>query len=170
MYRLAYRNFGDHQALVVNHAVRVIGPENQGSGVVAFRWYEVRPLSNNTLQVQQSGTFRPSEISRWMASIVMDQLGDIAIGYSASSSDGFPSAYYTGRLAGEADPDPLGQEYELQAGTGSQIGNRWGDYTTMTVDPTDDCTFWFVSQYLKKEDANIWHTLISTLRFQTCHQ
>jgi hypothetical protein len=168
MYRLAYRNFGDHEALVVNHSVRVPGPENQNAGVFAFRWYEIRPFQAS-LKVQQRGTFRPSGISRWMASMAMDKLGNIAIGYSASGPDEYPSAYYTGRLANETDPNPLGQEKRLWAGSGSQTSDSWGDYTTMTVDPVDDCTLWFVSQYLQKEDANIWHTRISTLRFQGCH-
>ena len=168
MYRLAYRNFGDHEAFVVNHTVRVPGPENKETGVFGFRWYEIRSF-NGGLKVQQGGTFRPSGFSRWMASMAMDKLGDIAIGYSRSGPDEYPSAYYTGQLASETDHNSLGQESRLWAGSGSQTGDTWGDYTTMTVDPDDDCTLWFVSQYLQKEDANIWHTRIAKLRFQGCH-
>jgi len=167
MYRLAYRKFKDHESLVVNHAVRVPGRENSNIGVIAFRWYEIRPSANG-LAVYQSGTFRPSTISRWMGSMAMDKAGNIAIGYNASSSTDYPSIYYTGRIASQPDPNTLGQEYLLQSGSGSQSGHSWGDYTTMSVDPTDDCTFWFVSQYLKKGDANLWHTTISRLRFQSC--
>jgi hypothetical protein len=167
MYRLAYRRFGDHESLVVNHTVRVPGPENSNLGVFAFRWYEIRPSSNG-LSVYQSGTFRPTPTSRWMGSMAMDGTGNIAIGYSTSSATEYPSAYYTGQLASRSERNTLGQEHPISPGTGSQTGNRWGDYTTMSVDPTDDCTFWFVSPYLKKGDANLWHTSISRLRFQGC--
>jgi len=167
MYRLAYRNFGDHQALVVNHAVRVPGAENGNLGVTSFRWYEIR-VSSHGLNVQQSGTFRPNGISRWMGSMAMDKVGDIGIGYSTSSASDYPSVYFTGRLSNDSDPLSLGQEYQIRSGEGSQTSDRWGDYSTMSVDPTDDCTFWFVSQYLKKEDANKWHTNISHLRFGVC--
>jgi hypothetical protein len=167
MYRLAYRNFGNHEALVVNHAVRVPGPENQNAGVIAFRWYEIRP-SGTGLSVHQSGTFRPSGVSRWMASIAMDKAGDMAIGYSSSAPNTYPSAFYTGQVAAASNSPSLGQEYRIQAGEGAQTGERWGDYTTMAVDPADDCTFWFVSEYLTKNNANIWHTRVSRLRFKEC--
>jgi hypothetical protein len=168
MYRLAYRNYGDHEVLVVNHAVRVPGAENNNSGVIAFRWYEIRP-SKNGLAVQQSGTFRPDDSSRWMASMAMDKVGNIAIGYSLSGTNLYPSAAFTGRLAGDSESSGLlGKESLLVSGSGGQAGARWGDYTTMSVDPVDDCTFWFVSQYLKKEDSDVWHTLISRLSFRGC--
>ena len=98
----------------------------------------------------------------------MDKVGDIGIGYSTSSASDYPSVYFTGRLSNDSDPLSLGQEYQIRSGEGSQTSDRWGDYSTMSVDPTDDCTFWFVSQYLKKEDANKWHTNISHLRFGVC--
>src|SRR5260370_4459855 len=89
MYRLSYRNFGDHEVLVVNHAVRVPGPENRNTGVTAFRWYEIRPLGDG-LKVHQSGTFRPTGASRWMSSIAMDKAGDVANGYSTSALHVYP--------------------------------------------------------------------------------
>jgi hypothetical protein len=167
MYRLSYRNLGGQEVLLVNHSVQVPGPGNQNAGVTAFRWYKIR-ASAGRLKVEESGTFRPTAVSRWMASMAMDKVGDIAIGYSASALDSYPSAFYTGFVAGETDPMLLGREYPIQAGTGAQSGDRWGDYTTMSVDPSDDCTFWFVSQYLKEEDASTWHTRISRLRFRNC--
>ncbi|MEO5950955.1 MAG: hypothetical protein ABIQ44_00630, partial [Chloroflexia bacterium] len=138
MFRAAYRNFGDHEALVLNHTVNV------GSGQAGIRWYEVRGLAG-TPSVFQQGSYAPDTTNRWMGSAAMDSVGDIAVGYSASSTSVFPSLRYAGRLAS----DPLGQlsqgEAVLFAGLGSQssTGNRWGDYSDMTVDPVDDCTFWY---------------------------
>jgi hypothetical protein len=172
MYRMAYRNFGDHQSLTVNHAVTVPADENSNATTTAFRWYEIR-ITGNVLRVFLSGSYRPSVISRWMASVAQDKLGNVLIGYTASSSIMFPSAYVTGRLASDDNPtEPLAKEYELQPGSGSHSGSdetRWGDYSTMTLDPTDDCTFWFTSEYLAAEDSNIWHTVLSRVRFKSCH-
>src|SRR5438874_3362189 len=127
MYRLAYRNFGDHESLVVNHAVTA------GSSV-GERWYEVRS-PNGTPTVYQQGTYAPDSAYRWMGSVAMDRNGDIAMGYSTSSSSLHPQIRYAGRLVG----DPLGTmtqgEGTLVDGTGSQNGglSRWGDYTSLSV-------------------------------------
>jgi hypothetical protein len=168
MFRLAYRNFGDHEMLVVNHAVRVPNPKDKNAGVTAFRWYQIVPSSRG-LTVHQSGTFRPSEASRWMASMAMDKTGNTAVGYNKSSGSEFPSVYVSGRLAGEGSPGTLAKERLMQGGGASQTGFRWGDYTTMSIDPVDDCSFWFVAEYLKKEDGDKWHTYISHFRVPTCH-
>src|SRR5262249_28284952 len=133
MYRLAYRNFGDHQALVVNHSVDSNGPHLAG-----VRWYELRKTTGNW-SIYQQGTYEPdTTVGRWMGSAAMDKDGDMAIGFSASSgvAPNYPSIRYAGRLAG----DPLGQlaqgESTLIAGNGSQTGpNRWGDYSMMAIDP-----------------------------------
>jgi hypothetical protein len=168
MYRLAYRNLGDHQAFVVNHAVQVPGTQNQNQGVTAFRWYELRPSAGNLI-VHDTGTYRPNALSRWMASIAMDKVGNIAVAYSVSASDAYPSARVTGRLADDKETDqPFGQEYSLAEGASSQSDARWGDYTTMSLDPVDDCTFWFVSEYLANDDPLNWHTHISRLKFKAC--
>src|SRR5205823_8859988 len=140
MYRLAYRNFGDHESVVVNHSVAVSGKRH--SSVTGVRWYELRN-PNGTPTVFQQGTYSPDATSRWMGSIAMDKVGDIALGYSASSSSVFPSVRYTGRVPG----DLLGSmqaENSALIGNGSQSGtlHRWGDYSNMSVDPVDDCTFY----------------------------
>ena len=166
MSRLAYRNFGDHESLVVNHSVGT-GFLNQGpSGV---RWYELRN-PGGAPTVYQQGTYAPDSTYRWMGSIAMDQAGNIGLGYSASSSSVRPSLRYTGHLA----TDPLGVmgqgEGTLQAGTGSQLPNlgRWGDYSSMTIDPADDCTFWYAGEYLKTDGTFNWSTRIGSFRFTNC--
>src|SRR5581483_4944896 len=140
MYRLAYRNFGNHESLVVNHSVSVSG----GGGV---RWYEIQNPSGTPLLAQQ-GTFAPDSTYRWMGSIAMDSAGDIAVGYSKSSSSVNPSIAFAGRVP--TDPSgTLETETSVIGGTGSQNGSlsRWGDYSAMTVDPVDDCTMWFTTEY-----------------------
>ena len=162
MYRLAYRNFGDHEALVVNHSVTA------GSSV-GVRWYELRVSSGN-LSLFQQGTYAPDSNFRWMGSIAMDQAGNMGLGYSVSSSTLAPSIRYTGRLAS----DPLGTmpqgEGTIIAGTGSQNNglSRWGDYTSMVVDPFDDCTFWYTNEYLNANGSFNWSTRVGTFKFPNC--
>src|SRR5882762_3035096 len=161
MFRLAYRNFGDHESLVVNHAVMA------GSSV-GVRWYEIRS-PNVTPTVFQQGTFSPDPQYRWMGSIAMDQSGDIAVGYSASSSSNFPAVRYTGRMPS----DPAGtmeSENSIIEGTGSQTSgtSRWGDYSGMSVDPADDCTFWYTNEYLTTNGSFNWKTRIGSFKFTSC--
>jgi len=160
MYRMAYRNYGDHEAMVVSQAVTA------GSSV-GVRWYELRPL-NGAFTVYQQGTFAPDSNYRWMSSAAMDQAGDIAIGYSVSSSTMFPAIRYTGRLAS----DPLGamrSENSLLEGTGSQVGlSRWGDYSAMRIDPSDDCTFWYTNQYVPSTGSFNWATDIGSFKLSGC--
>ena len=163
MFRLAYRNYGDHESLVVNHSVMA------GSSV-GVRWYEIRS-PNVTPTVFQQGTFSPDSQYRWMGSIAMDQSGDIAVGYSASSSSNFPAVRYTGRVPS----DPAGtmeSENSIIEGTGSQTtgsaGSRWGDYSSMSVDPADDCTFWYTNEYLTTNGTFNWNTRIGSFKFTSC--
>ena len=161
MYRLAYRNFGDHESLVVNHSVAV----DTNSGV---RWYEIQS-PNGTPVVAQQSTFAPDSSFRWMGSIAMDVSGDIALGYSVSSSNMFPSIAFAGRAF--TDPaSTLGAETTLVSGGGSQTGGltRWGDYSAMQVDPTDDCTFWYTTEYEKVTGNFNWSTRIANFRFPGC--
>lgn len=162
MHRLAYRNFGSYQSLVVNHSVDV------GGGQSGVRWYEIRdPLGTPALY--QQGTYAPGTDSRWMASVAMDKFGDLAAAYSVSSSTTYPSLSFAGRTPS----DPLGTfgqaESSLFAGTGSQTSpDRWGDYSSLTVDPTDDCTFWYTSEYYSVTSSFNWQTRIGTFRFPSC--
>jgi hypothetical protein len=162
MFRLAYRNFGDHEALVVSHAVTA------GTSV-GMRWYELRP-SGSSLSVFQQGTYAPNSTFRWMGSVAMDQSGDMALGYSTSSSSLHPGVAFTGRLASDtAGTMPQG-ETTYFTGAGSQTGglSRWGDYSEMSVDPSDDCTFWYVNEYLPANGSFNWHTRIGSFSFPSC--
>ena len=161
MYRLAYRNFGSHESLVVNHSV-VAG---SGGGV---RWYEIQNPSGTPTVAQQS-TFAPDSNYRWMGSVAMDHVGDLAVGYSVSSSSVSPSVRFAGRVP--TDPaSTLESEVSIVSGTGSQNGSlsRWGDYSAMQVDPVDDCTFWFTEEYMKTTGSFNWNTRIANFKFPGC--
>ena len=161
MYRLAYRNLGTHESLVVNHSVTA----GSGGGV---RWYEIQNPSGTPVLAQQ-GTFAPDSNYRWMGSIAMDKSGDIALGYSISSGALDPSIAFTGRIP--TDPaNTLQAETRVVTGTGVQTGNltRWGDYSEMTIDPVDDCTFWFTTEYMKTTGSFNWNTRIANFKFPNC--
>jgi hypothetical protein len=166
MYRLAYRNFADHQSLLVNHTVTA----GTNSYVTGVRWYELQNTGSG-FGVYQQGTFSPDTLYRWMGSIAMDQAGDIALGYSVSSATMSPSIRYTGRVPS----DTLGQmesEVDVLAAAsvahGSQTGSiRWGDYSSLAVDPADDCTFWFTTEY-QPTNGNRWSTRIASFSFPSC--
>jgi len=168
MYRLAYRNFGTHDTLVVNHSVTVGSAKKSTVGI---RWYELRSSTpgSGAFSVFQQGTYSPSSTFRWMGSIAMDKVGDIAVGYSASSSSVFPSIRYTGRVPSDA-AGTLEAENVLQAGGGSQLPNlnRWGDYSSMSVDPSDDCTLFYTTEYLKASGTFNWSTRIGSFKFPGC--
>jgi hypothetical protein len=144
-FRLAYRNFKTYESLVTNQSVEAT------AGVAGARWYEIRRDGNGVYSIYQQGTYDPGDgVHRWMGSVAMDKKGNMALGYSVvNGTTVFPGIRYTGRLAG----DPLGQmtlgEGTIINGAGVQttLNSRWGDYTDMTVDPTDDCTFWYVNEY-----------------------
>ena len=162
MYRLAYRNFGDHESMVITHSVNP--PTGASAGV---RWYEIRD-PGGVPTIHQQGTFSPDSVSRWMGSIAMDKAGNIAVGYSVSSGSINPGI----RLTGRVPTDTLGTleaEQSVIRGTGSQSGsNRWGDYSSMSVDPVDDCTFWYSNQYLKTTGSKNWSTRIYAFKFPAC--
>jgi hypothetical protein len=145
LYRLAYRNFGDHESLVTNQSVEA------RPGEAGVRWYELRRGKGATsLSLFQQGTFAPGDgVNRWMGSIAQDKNGNMALGYSVSNGTTVPPGVrYTGRLAG----DPAGLlargEQTLVNGIGVQLTSaRWGDYTSLHVDPSDDCSFWYTNEY-----------------------
>jgi hypothetical protein len=167
MHRLAYRNLGNHEALVVNHAVEVGSGSSLHAGV---RWYELRPDANHNLSVFQQSTYAPDTNWRWMGSAAMDKAGNMAMGYSVSSSSLFPQIHFTGRLAGDAAGAMTQGENVIIDGTGSQTGGlaRWGDYSSMSVDPLDDCTFWYTNEYLKSSGSFNWSTRVGSFKFASC--
>jgi len=166
MYRVAYRNFGDHESLVASHSV---DPGEGGNNSGGVRWYEIRN-PGGTPALYQQGTFAPDDGYRWMGSVAMDARGDIAAGYSLVGVGLDPSIALTGRLAG----DPLGAlpqgETMLATGTGVQTYpvDRWGDYTSMAVDPVDDCTFWYTNQYITTTGPSNWRTRVGSFRYPSC--
>jgi hypothetical protein len=170
MNRLAYRNFGDHQTLVTNHTVDAANGQKDVNA--AIRWYEFRSPSGPTFvpSLYQQGTYAPDLDSRWMGSVAMDRMGNLAAGYSVSSKTTYPSIRYAGRFAS----DPLGTlaqgETSLIAGGGSQTGGagRWGDYSMMAVDPVDDCTFWYTQEYYSVTGERNWRTRIGSFKFPGC--
>jgi N-acetylneuraminic acid mutarotase len=163
MFRNAYRNFGDHEALVGNITVA-------SDGVAGVRWFEVNNVTSGTPAFTQQGTYQPDSTYRWMGSVAMDGNSNLSLGFSASSSSIFPQIRYAGRFAG----DPAGElsqgEEHLFDGTGSQTDtvSRWGDYSDMTVDPVDDCTFWYTQEYYETTSSFNWRTRIGNFKFPTC--
>jgi len=169
MWPLAYRNFGDHETLVLNFTV------DAGGDRAGIRWYELRRSPAAGWAVYQEGTHAPGRQHRWMGSIGMDGLGNMALGYSVVVSRRalrnvvLPSLRYATRLASDP-PGTLQAETELVTGTGVQTrSNRWGDYSAMSVDPVDDCTFWYTGEYYATRGMN-WRTRIGSFRLPGCGQ
>ena len=162
MYRLQYRNFEDYEVMLTNHTVRV--DENGRAGV---KWYEVRKYPEGEWEIYQEGTFAPDDgNNRWMGSVAMNDNGDIALGYSVSGPLTYPSIRFAGQLAGASMG--LGvldiEETTILHGEKSQTGiSRWGDYSSMTVDPTDGTTFWFTTEWTNGGWS--WRTQIASLDF-----
>ena len=168
MFRLAWRRFADgHDAIVVTHAV-----DAQPTAAVGLRWYELTRTAHTGWAARQQGSYVPDGDSRWMSSAAMDKRGGIAIGYSVSGPTlTFPSIRVTGRLAS----DPLGQlaeETHVVDGFGEQLTAsnvaRWGDYSAMSVDPVDDCTFWYTTEYMATIGVFDWSTKIVAFRLPGC--
>ena len=133
-----------------------------------MRWYELRGLSTTPVVAQQ-GTFAPNDGQhRWMGSIAQDRAKNMTVGYSISGPNLFPGIRYTGRLA----TDPLNTlpqgEGVIVNGTGAQtVSARWGDYTSMNIDPADDCSYWYVNEYYAASGGT-WRTRIGHFRYPTC--
>jgi hypothetical protein len=167
IWRLQYRNFGTHETLVTNQSVEAL------PGLGGTRWWELWNPMDPVLH--QEGTWTgpapQDNVHRWMGSAAMDEEGNLALGYSVvSATTVFPGIRYAGRLAG----DPLGQltqgEAVLKDGSGSQLTtlSRWGDYTSLNVDPRDDCTFWYINEYYAITELAAWQTRIGAFRFPFC--
>lgn len=171
MYRFAYRNVtgtSAYEQWLVSHTV---GPVNNTSATAAVRWYEFRFKPNGQVGVFQSGTFQDAGTKNyWMSSIAADKVGDIALGFAVSDASTNPSVWYTGRKATDTKGTMQAANI-IVTGTGVQknTSNRFGDYSTMTIDPTDDCTFWYTQEYIKTTGSFNWATRIASFKFTNCH-
>ena len=156
MPRLSYRNFGDHDSLIGNWTV-------DSNGVAAIRWFELRGVTNGPEIVYQESTYRPDRTWRWVGSVAMDGLGNMALGFNASGESIFPQIRYAGRLV--SDPlNTLAQgEAHLFDGTGAQTSSSWTGFSDMTVDPVDDETFWYTQEYYDGAIGN-WRTRIGSFK------
>jgi len=170
LHRLQYRNYGDHESLVGSLPTN-INAATTGSDVnVGVRWFELRRSGGGAWSLYQEGTFgmdQDATENRFVPSVAMDQSGNVALAYSITDTDAatpvYPSLRYTGRHFD--DPLSVMTEGETQVVTGTSAGSgRWGDYSSMNVDPEDDCTFWFTSEF---QDGS-WKTQIAAFRFETC--
>jgi hypothetical protein len=170
MHKLSYRNFTGatpHESLVVTHNVSV------GTGTslrYAPRWYEIRSPGSTPVVFQQ-GSYSPDTTWRWLGSAAMDKVGDIALGYSASSATIHPQIRYTGRTP-STPAGKMQAEATIFSGNGSQTGQglyRWGDYSSMSIDPVDDCTFWYSNEYIPSNGAFNWSTHLFSFKFTSCH-
>ncbi len=172
MYRVAYRNFGSYESMLISHSVNT----GTSAGNTGVRWYELRETSPSTPPgsnwgLYQQGTYAPDSSYRWMGSIAQDKAGDITMGYSVSSSSMSPTIRYTGRVPGDASGTMESENDILSTlgiSTGSQTSyTRWGDYSSMALDPVDDCTFWYTNEYQPK-NGNAWSTRIASFSFSGC--
>jgi hypothetical protein len=165
MWRLQFRNFGTHEGMVLNHTV-----DANGEDLAGIRWYELRRAGGGAWSIFQQGTYAPDKEHRWMGSIAMDQDGNIGLGYSVSSSEVFPSVRRTGRLASDPPGTMTQPEAVIVAGGGAQThsSSRYGNYSSMDVDPSDDCTFWYTTEYYATTSTAGWRTRVASFRNPEC--
>ena len=164
-WRLAYHKFLTYETMVTNQSVQ------SSPGVAGVRWYEIRRTSG-VYSLYQQGTYAPSDnVNRWMGSIAMDKHGNIGLGFSVSDGTSvYPGIRYTGRR----DSDPLGtmtlKETPIINGGGAQLtsAGRWGDYTSLNLDPVDGCTLWYVNEYYATTSSAGWQTRIGTFKLPGC--
>jgi hypothetical protein len=161
MNRPQYRNFGSYETIVCCHTVDLDATDHAG-----IRWYELRRNSGEW-SIRQTGTYGPDQHSRWMGSVSMNGNNEIGLAYSVSSTSVYPGIRYCGQSSSEyaAGSGVLDiEEAVIQSGSYSQsVFNRWGDYADMSVDPDNDHTFWFTSEYIGSGDARL--TKIASFEF-----
>lgn len=172
MQPVTYRNFGTYQTLLFDHTIAADGdPSHNHAGI---RWYELRMRTRGRTrgpwEIYQQGTYAPDANDRWLGSIAMDMRGNIAVGFSVSGSSVFPSLHYAGRRPGDPPGTLPSGDMSLIDGDGVQLHQIFfGDYSQMTIDPVDDCTFWYTGTYYPATSTpNDWHTRIGSFRFTNC--
>jgi hypothetical protein len=161
MARLIYRRIGNRETLVGVHSI------NTAAGGGGVRWYEFQVTQARHLKLRQQGTYAPDGFFRWLPSPALDRFGNLGIGYSFGGAPNFAGQRFAGRRAN----DPLGKltlrETVLAEGAAAQNVMRWEDYTQTAVDPSDDCTIWYVGDYLKAGETN-YSTRIGAFRLPGC--
>jgi hypothetical protein len=161
MTRLVYRRIGGRESIVAAHSIATKG----GGGV---RWYEFRLDKKGDPVLYQQGTYALDGFYRWMPSIGMDKQGDIGVGYSFGGLPNFPGQRFAARRVNDSKGQLTRHETVLVEGGASQKNTlRWEDYTTTAMDPSDDCTFWYVGDYLKEGDTS-YRTRIGSFRLPSC--
>jgi subtilisin-like proprotein convertase family protein len=160
MFRLSYRNLGTKETLTVNHTVNASGNATFRAGGRVYQLSKATPAA--AFVIDEQTTWAPADTeNRWMGSAAQNYLGDIAYGFSVSSATVFPSVRYAAHLATDAPGSGLAQgEQTLIAGTSAQTSasGRWGDYSDLSIDPNDDCTFWYTQEYMG--GGTTWKTRI----------
>ena len=163
MYRVVYRRWPDRESLTLNHTIDVDATDHAG-----VRWYELR-RAGGSWAIHQAGTHAPDALHRWMASAAMDGDGDLAIGYSTSHGTVSPTIRYAGRAQGDPPGTLPWAETALVANAGAQTAlSRWGDYSMLSIDPVDDCTFWYTQEYYAAVTGSGWSTRVGSFRFPGC--
>jgi hypothetical protein len=162
MARVLYRNIGGRETVVAVHSVR------SAAGGGGVRWYELRVEKDRSLRLQQQGTYAPDAFFRWLPSPAIDRRGGLAIAYSFGGTPNFAGQRFTARLAGDPPGQMTFHETVIAEGEAAQTNTlRWEDYTQTAVDPVDDCTIWYVGDYLKK-GASTYSTRIDAFRLPGC--
>ena len=158
MWRLQYRNFGGYETLVGNFVTDVDGTNHGG-----IRWFELRRVGVGAWSLFQEGTYAPDANNRWLGSMAMDGSGNMALGFSITSATVFPGIRYTGRTAADPAGTMTVAETTIMDGAGVQDSERWGDYSSLNVDPVDNCTLWYTNEYVPA--SGLWQTRIARFRF-----
>jgi hypothetical protein len=163
MPRLVYRRIRDQESVVAVHSV------NTTAGGGGVRWYEFRIDRDRALRLHQQGTYAPDRFFRWMASPAVDHDGNIGIGYSFGGGPNFAGQRFAARLASDPPGVLMLREATLVEGEAAQISMRWEDYTQTAIDPSDDCTIWYVGDYLR-EGSEAYATKIGAFRLPGCRK
>lgn len=161
MARLVYRKIGARESLIAVHSV------NTSAGGGGVRWYEFRIDKDRSVRLRQQGAYAPDGFYRWMASPAIDRFGNIGIGYSFGGAPNFAGQRFAARRADDPPGKLTLRETTLVEGEAAQNAMRWEDYTQTAIDPSDDCTIWYVGDYIKKGETS-YSSRIGAFRLPGC--
>jgi hypothetical protein len=176
MPRFAYRNFGTYESYLVTHTIQTGADTVNNATQTGVRWYEFRDNGSGTPTLNQSDTINPDNVLyRFLPSVAQDQAGNVAVGYSTSNKNNDPGIYFSYWNLNHATAPA---EILIFQGLGEEVtplppfGGKWGSYSSMTVDPVDDCTFWYVNEYFTPDNSdptgNTWLTKIANFKVPGC--